>query len=174
MRLAKGFTLIELVVTIIVAGVLAAMAAPSFKNLVLDAKIGGQARALLSDLHTARSEAARLNQSVGVCPTANGTSCSTNWSHSRLVYIDDDGDNSRSSSESILKVSDDLSSGQTISGPGDGSVFFRSSGQINQPTSFKICDERVGNFGRLVTVSVTGRTDIVMTDCMPAEVDDDE
>lgn len=164
-RKNEGFTLIELIVTIVIAGILMSMAAPAFTKFLLDAKLGGQARALSSEIQRARSEAARLNQNVVLCASANGTSCGTSWSGLRIIFLDNNRNNTRDAGEEILRVSEALNSNQTLAGPASGFLQFRSSGQANSAVTFKICDGRTGNNGRLITVSLTGRSEIAMTSC---------
>lgn len=58
----RGFTAIEMLITISILGILAALAAPSFKNLLINAQIRTAAQGLADGLQFARSEAIRLNQ----------------------------------------------------------------------------------------------------------------
>ena len=57
----KGFTLIELVVTVFIVGLLASIAAPSFQSLIVGTRLSGEMNGLIGALNVARSEA----QSVG-------------------------------------------------------------------------------------------------------------
>ncbi len=172
---AGGFTLIELIVTILVAGILMAVAMPSFTQFIKDAALGSQARSLLSDLQYARSEAVRRNLNVALCPSADGASCSNDgWTASRLVFIDDDRNGSRAPGEELLRLSEAPSAPKTLVGPIDSFVSFRSTGQPNVATSFTVCDDRVGNFGRLVSVEASGRSDVSVTGCGEGGDDEDE
>jgi len=162
---ANGFTLIELIVTIVIAGILMAMAAPAFTNFVRDARLGSQARALLSDIQMARSEAARLNQNVVLCPTNNDTACTTTWTQPRIVFADADNNQTIDTGQIALRKSDALSSNQTLIASPNSFVQFNSSGRPAAAVTFKLCDGRVGNFGRLVTVNLTGRSDLAITTC---------
>jgi prepilin-type N-terminal cleavage/methylation domain-containing protein len=55
----RGFTLIELLVAVVVVAVLLALAAPSFKNMILMQRLKGVTAQLVTDLQFARSEAAQ-------------------------------------------------------------------------------------------------------------------
>lgn len=59
-----GFTAIEMLITISILGILAALAAPSFKNLLINAQIRTAAQGLTDGLQLARAEAIRLNQPI--------------------------------------------------------------------------------------------------------------
>lgn len=64
MRNARGFSLIELMVTIAIAAILVALAAPSFKSLLLNSQIRTGGQALTDGLNLARVEAIRRNERV--------------------------------------------------------------------------------------------------------------
>lgn len=61
-RRSLGFTAIEMLITISILGILAALAAPSFRNLLVNAQIRTAAQGLTDGLQLARAEAIRLNQ----------------------------------------------------------------------------------------------------------------
>lgn len=73
MRTNRGFTLIELMVTIAVLAIIAMMAAPSFGDLVVRQKLNGNARDFITTLNQAKSQAALLRTTVAVCPNKTNT-----------------------------------------------------------------------------------------------------
>ncbi len=68
---AQGFTLVELVAVMAVAGIVATAAVPSLGGLIDTQRISGVASELASDLQYARSEAVHRNQGVRVSFQAN-------------------------------------------------------------------------------------------------------
>jgi type IV fimbrial biogenesis protein FimT len=62
----RGFTLIELIVTIAVAGVLLSLVIPSFQDLLAKQRVEGLMSELGTDLQFARSEAVTRNSDVRV------------------------------------------------------------------------------------------------------------
>ena len=66
-RPAKGFTLIELMIALLVLTILASVGIPAFQRLVADNRVSSQANATLAALHFARSEALKRRTEVSVC-----------------------------------------------------------------------------------------------------------
>lgn len=67
----RGFTMIELMVTIAVAAVLVALAAPTFRTYTAKKKVEGALAELATDLQFARSEAVSRNTPVRVTVNPN-------------------------------------------------------------------------------------------------------
>ncbi|MDO9054592.1 MAG: GspH/FimT family pseudopilin [Gallionella sp.] len=83
-----GFTLMELMVVVAIAAILATIAAPSFNSLINDTKQSSLSSQLVSDLHRARSEAIKRNTRVVLCVrNSAGTDCGTgtNWQNGWLI-----------------------------------------------------------------------------------------
>jgi type IV fimbrial biogenesis protein FimT len=69
----RGFTLIELIITVTVAGVLMALAVPSFTNFVASSRVMDQTNALVAAMSFARSESIKRNATIFVCRAASET-----------------------------------------------------------------------------------------------------
>jgi type IV fimbrial biogenesis protein FimT len=76
-RRGRGFTLIELIVTITLLGILVALALPSFTTAIRNSQVRTVAEALQDGLRTAQSESLRLNRPVVMAFTTSRTSPST-------------------------------------------------------------------------------------------------
>lgn len=80
----SGFTLLELMITLTIGGILLAVAVPAFRSMTVNSRLTAQANELVSALNLARSEAIKRNASISFCRTDNpgDTACSTttaNW-----------------------------------------------------------------------------------------------
>lgn len=71
-------TLIELMITLTVLGVLAAVSVPSYRSFLINQQLSSASSDFLGTLLQARSEAIRLGQPVAVFPT-DGSNWSSGW-----------------------------------------------------------------------------------------------
>lgn len=84
MQKMKGFTLIELIITITVLAILATIAVPSFNSLLNRQKLNASARELMSKLVEARTQALTIRQTTGVC-VSTVTNCAESLSISNNI-----------------------------------------------------------------------------------------
>lgn len=168
-----GFTVVELMISIVVAAVLLALASPSFVEFTKNRRITAQANEFVSTLSLARSEALKRVSRVTVCASSNGTSCTGGWNQGYLVFNDDNNNGSVDGGESILKVVSALAGANTlngITGTVASYVSYVSSGHSKltsgafQSGSIALCDDRGVSHGRAITVNVTGRVRVESTE----------
>lgn len=75
-RSVQGFTLVELMVTLGVAGVLLALAVPSFNQLIVTNRLTTQANEVVAAMNFARSEAIKRNTRISFCRAGSTTATS--------------------------------------------------------------------------------------------------
>lgn len=161
---AYGFTMIELMVTVAVMAILLGLAAPSFRNFILNNRLTAQINDLVADISLARSEAAVRGARVTMCASADLNVClgsGSVWQTGRIVFIDANSNNTRENTEQILKRSESLGVSNTLVATGFSNaayLSFKPYGGLEPATSgsFKLCDPALDT-GRAVVVAATGR-----------------
>ena len=118
-----GFTMMELMVVIVIVGIMASMAVPSFTNFIANSRVSSATNDLIADLMQARSQASTTGHHAVVCPSTNGTSCSTtvaDWGIGRIVFIDQDGSNTYNTGDKLIKYATGLPANLKITMPQPG------------------------------------------------------
>jgi type IV fimbrial biogenesis protein FimT len=108
----RGFTLVELLMVLCVAGILLGFAVPSFSRLMSSSKLTTASNALLSSMYLARSEAIKRNGRVALCKTVDGSTCTASggWEQGWIVFRDTNNNGVRDIGEAILERMQSLSS----------------------------------------------------------------
>jgi type IV fimbrial biogenesis protein FimT len=76
-RPPAGFTLVEMVITLLILGILVAVGLPTFSDATLGSRLSSTANNLVVSFYLARSEAIKRNTIVRVCPSTDGNSCAS-------------------------------------------------------------------------------------------------
>lgn len=114
----RGFTLIELVVAMGVAAVLATIAAPSVAQLAASLQLSSASNTLVSGLRLARNEAIKRNARVVLCKTIDGIHCTRagGWEQGWIIFHDVNNNGLRESAETIIHHERALSAGLRMTG----------------------------------------------------------
>lgn len=91
-----GVSLVELLVTLTVLGLIAALAGPPLAQWLGDRRLVALNNLLAGDLQRARGEAARMRRAVVLCTRGSALACGGQaaWETGWLVFEDPDGDRS--------------------------------------------------------------------------------
>lgn len=144
MEHTRGFTLIELVVTIAIAAILLMVAVPAFSKWFADARIRSVAESLQNDLRRAQAEAVKRNRQVAFVLTDDAPSATTvtaassarNWTVRALPLLNsDEGDDDTSGSTTfIFGNAQDSNSDTTVNGDASA-LCFNSVGRLVASTA---------------------------------------
>lgn len=167
LRLSKGFTLIELMVTVVVMAVVAAIAFPSFQNTIRSSRVATAHNELIGLVSLARSDAIRNNQGGGICGSSNGTACDGQWARGMLAFSDSNGDGAFSTGEPVLRYSA-VGTTMLVTGP-SGLIAFDARGRrrsgTNQAVTLRPATCGTQELQRTVTVNASGQVTTVKGAC---------
>lgn len=165
----SGFTLIELIVTLTIAGILFALAGPAMQSFVQNQRLSSYANEIIADLNYARSEAIKRGGNVSICRqggTLTSPSCNSaaQWEAGWVVFVDTDADSTIDAGETVLRVHETLAQNVNLRVIGSvalNSVSFANTGlttmTTGQEAALRLCDSRGTSSALTISVNYTGR-----------------
>lgn len=155
----RGFTLIELMVTMSVAVILAAVAVPSFVDFIRNLRSATVANDLVTSLNSARSEAIKRNATVRLCPGASGA-CALDWNQ---------GWSLRDDANVQLQAWMAPPPGAAIQqANGNATIEFNGTGRLTSAGPVRINARYTGCTGdaqRVIRINAMGRVSVTRTNC---------
>jgi len=177
-------TLVELVITLTVIGVLLSIATPSFEDLIRSSRITMESNRIISDIKLARSEAMKRNVEVILCrsgnPNAAAPVCGGTekiWTSGWLIFASGDANVTfEPATDTLLKVSQAVQgAGLDIktNGAADTNLRFNTDATTNEggdTAQFALCDARGEDDGKLIEIPAVGRPRLAnaVANCTPA------
>lgn len=160
----KGFSLVELLITLGVATILMSIAAPSFRTIAMNSKQAGTVNELVAGIHLARNTAITLNARVGFCASSNGQSCGVvGWDEGWIAFHDEDNDQVRNMDETILAMGTGVNGITIVSSQFPTAFTYRPNGRVMNGTvatntgEFALCDKRGSEHAKVVLLDMSGR-----------------
>lgn len=156
-RIQKGFTLVELMVTVAVMAILLGIAVPSFNDAMLGSKLTTYSNNFVASAALARSEALKRNVATTLCVSSNGASCTAgSWEAGWIVL----------SGATVIRQQSAAATGfKIIEATAKTSLTFQPAGVGATSATMKVCraTPTVGSQERSVTLSATGRAVVSKT-----------
>jgi type IV fimbrial biogenesis protein FimT len=165
-RSDRGFTLIELMVTMTVLGVLAMVAVPSFNEAILSNRLASFANNFMASAQLARSEAIKRNSTVRLCRSADGASCAAGgtWQQGWIIFQDVNGNGTVDSGDTVIQTQQAMSADYHFTGD-TYNIAFQAIGAGSGSAALTLCraTPSAGSQERTITLSATGRASVLTT-----------
>ncbi len=162
----SGFTMIELMVTVAVVAILAAIALPSFQQSMRSSRVATTTNEVIASLSLARTEAIRGLGAAGVCASTDGLSCasSTDWAAGWVVWREDQP----ASGAPVFSVVRYVQPKQrtTVTGPLDGVEFTVQGRSQSGAEQFGVVPVDAAAPARCIRVGATGQTRTTQAACV--------
>jgi type IV fimbrial biogenesis protein FimT len=173
-RRESGFTVVELMVTLIIAAILVSLAVPNMRMFIQNARLSSQTNDLIADLNVTRSEAIKRGVPVTLCRSASPEAATpvcgsgANWENGWVVFADTNGNRSYNAADNdtVIRTHPALAGNNTLRinlvDMAD-SLSYLASGLIfpapspGTQATFTFCDDRGATAARGVVIENTGR-----------------
>ena len=172
----KGFTVVELLITIVVVSILLATAVPSILQMVKNNRVTMQANKLVTSVQLGRNEAVKRGTRTTVCAantTLDNCAGSSNWANGWIVFSNLDNDSTADTGtgecddteDCIMRTSEGINN-STLTGS-DSVIHFLPTGLTdNGPVTFTLtandCEKEQE---RSIIVTLQGHTTIASQAC---------
>ncbi len=156
----KGFTVIELMVTLSITAILLSLGVPAFQDYSLRQRMSASISALHNDLLYGRSQAVYRNTQVVACPGSPSSGCtqSTDWTAGWIIFDDTDTDRQHQADEDLLRHGQGLDNIWIHSSSGRHSFRFYPNGSSpGSNGSLSLCGAGGLQHARKLVISNLGR-----------------
>jgi type IV fimbrial biogenesis protein FimT len=151
-RTQTGFTLYELLITVLIVGVVLTLGIPNMTEFTRNSRITTTANDIHAAFLVARSEAARGKTNITICASDNSMTaaadCQGSWEDGFIVFVDNNGDRARAGvDETVLRAHPAVATGVSLAVANDATFFTYTStglgsGVVGAVTQIIVCDAR--------------------------------
>ncbi len=163
----RGFTLMELLVTMAVAAILLAIAVPNFQSFFNRNRVVTVTNDFITAVNYARSEAIKGGAITTLCmsnnTSTNAPSCTgnTNWSNGWIIWVDRNGNGVMDTGvvSELIRIHGPINAGDVAMGGAKTSFSFNGQGALTTTTggdTFNICTPSGLTFSNSITVDPSG------------------
>jgi len=158
---SRGITLVEMLVTVVVIGILTTTSFPAMGRLIESTRMSAAHSALMVALNRARAAAVEHSAYAEVCPSTDGNQCTgdTQWQSGWIVFIDENKNKQHDAEEPLLEVSAEQGPHLAIiSSSGRDHVRYNPDGSApGTNLTITFCDARGADEASTVVVNNVGR-----------------
>jgi len=167
---SRGFTIIEAVITVLIAAIFLAAAVPSYYALIQNNKVAMTTNKLSAAFNMARMEAVKRGVKVTVCSAANSSlsSCgtTTQWVNGWIIFTDANNNDTIDSNNDLTYVSEAVPKGVAITASRKN-VGYNSAGFLSGSALIIVIKAPgcTGNNARQISISTSGRVSVLRAAC---------
>ncbi|MFK7858508.1 MAG: GspH/FimT family pseudopilin [Granulosicoccus sp.] len=170
---SAGFTLLELLIAMAVAGLMLGLALPSASSMIKNQQLQGVLGAVSLAAFTARSEATKSGDALTICARATDSQCGTDWNNGLLVFRDsafarNEAQAVRDNTDEIIRIVEPhghdvvlkavASTDRTAASAYDATyIRYEPGGGSNwENGTFYVCDSRGSEHAVAIQISISG------------------
>ncbi len=167
MKTQKAFTLIEILVTLTVAAILAIVALPNMRYMLLSNQITSKTNELIAAINYIRTETLTRNNTIQILPL-DDSDANNEWGNGWRIWVDLDNNGLVDANNDIVKVfdftDDQIVIDQILEDSEDDYtdttiISYRARGRVQDPYKFFICHKEYPE-AREVTIMRVGRAGV--------------
>ncbi|MCW5588848.1 MAG: GspH/FimT family pseudopilin [Legionellales bacterium] len=176
MKFCKGFTLLEALVTVTIAGILLAAGVPAMRSTLQNNRSYMAAKEFVTMAQYARYEAIKRGVPVslcaadpnnfGLCVEDGNYLIDESWSNGWLIFIDATSSGQVAAAGDVLKIRPGLSTTALVQSTARRITYdrdgFPTAGTVDFTFQAPGC---VGQNGRIVSITPSGRTSVALSNC---------
>ncbi len=158
----KGYTLLELMMTMVLAAILLTVGIPNMTNFIKNNRVLAETNKLMTTFKTARSEAMTQRVNVIMCRTSDFINCTTTG-NTYMAFTDLDSSVTVNGNDTIITKGTIDSNHHELkfkkcSSCGDYVEFSSSGTAVDNNGTLMVCDDRGTTYARAIIIESIGRS----------------
>lgn len=158
-----GFTLIELMATVSILGILAGIAMPNLSTFIIKIRVDNEISQLYRLLFVTRNLAINTHQTVTLCHLDNASRCTSDWHKELSVFIDSNANKILETqiNEKVLQTKAAIKLNDKLHyGIGRNGIIYAPTGRLagwGNNGTFRYCPKNHSENNRGIRVATSGR-----------------
>lgn len=156
----KGFTLLELMVSVSVTSILLTIAIPNFSDFIVKMRVDNEISQLHRLLLITRNAAINHGQKAIICPLNKARECTGQWQNELSVFVDINDNKELDVNEEVIRIREAINEGdKLVYGKGRNKITFKPSGQLSGLANgtFRYCPQNNEKKSRGIVIARSGR-----------------
>lgn len=162
MRLLKGFSLIELIITLSIIAILVIVAHHNLSVFIVKTRVDNEITKLYRLILVARNFAINNQHNVTICPLSESFVCQESWQNPITVFVDHNHNNilDINSDETIIRFKEEIHQGDALLyGKGRKKIIYQPTGNLSGLSNgtFRYCPLNHHELVRGIIIARSGR-----------------